>query len=104
MEGLEHEAHVPAPQQGQRVVVERRKVLSCDRHRSRVGVVEAGDDVEECRLAGAGFTEDRDHLAGCDGQRDFANTTRGRGPANDFRDASKLDQRPERATAAKAAW
>ena len=31
VEGLEHEADVPAPQQRQRVVVERRKVLTRDR-------------------------------------------------------------------------
>ena len=64
VEGLEHEADAVAAQQRARVVIER---LECRRRRWRCvpesGDIEAGDKIEQRRLADARFALDRHELA-----------------------------------------
>ena len=63
VERLEHEAQPFAAQDGQRVVVERRQVDAAEPHRTGVGAVEAGDQVEQRGLADARLAHDRDVIA-----------------------------------------
>ena len=51
VERLEHEAEVVAPQQRERVVVQRSQLLPAENHRPGVRRLEAGDDIEQRRLA-----------------------------------------------------
>ena len=63
---LRHDAELAAV----RVEVEVAQVDAVDRHRARRRVVEAGDQLDERRLAGAGLAHERDGLAGRDVQVD----------------------------------
>ena len=64
VEGLEHEAEVVAPEQRLRRLGQRADVGAVDAHRAGVDAVEAGDAVEQRRLADARFADDGDELAG----------------------------------------
>ena len=63
VERLEDEADPVAPQQGERLVVERGDLGVAEVHLARRGPVEAGEHVQQGRLAGAGGTHDRGELA-----------------------------------------
>ena len=63
VEGLEHEAEALAPEDRLRRLGERMDVAAGDAHRAGVDRVEAGDAVEERRLADAGLADDGDELA-----------------------------------------
>ena len=79
MERLEHEADALAAQHGQRVVVQRREVDAVDDDRAGVGALEAGDQVEQRRLADARLADDRDELAGATSSDTSAKIVRGAG-------------------------
>ena len=64
LEGLEHEAHQPAPQAGAPVLVQGGQVGAVEPDTPRGGEVQAGEEREQGRLAGAGFPDDRQGLAG----------------------------------------
>ena len=70
MEGLEDEAQLVAAQTGQRVFVESRVVAAVEREPPAIGPVESGDQVEQRRLADAGFADDGDVFARLQAQRD----------------------------------
>ena len=67
---LEHKAHPMPPQQRERVIGERRDVDAVDADRSTVRALEACYQIQERRLADARFADDRNELAGRDGERD----------------------------------
>jgi hypothetical protein len=72
-----HEAPVGAHQRaplgfGQRREIAQRAVAQPVAHRARVGRQQAGDQVQQRRLAGAGFADDRQRLALLEFEGDFA--------------------------------
>ena len=64
VEELEHDADVAAAHAGQPVLVPAGDLLAGDHDRALVGEVEAGDEVEQRRLAAARRAHDGDELAG----------------------------------------
>jgi hypothetical protein len=72
VEGLEHEPHVIAPQDGELVIVEGAEVGFADEGLPRGEAVQAGHAVQQRRLAGAGRAHDRGQLAAFDFEVDAA--------------------------------
>jgi hypothetical protein len=66
VEELEDEADPLAPENRPLVVGERREVASFEADRARIRTIDAGDQVEERRLAGAAPSEQYDELATVD--------------------------------------
>src|SRR5207247_9184266 len=60
---LEDETHLPGAEGRFRVVVEGREPLARDPHLAGREIIDAGEAVQEGRLAAAGGAHDRDHLA-----------------------------------------
>src|SRR5687767_15360383 len=65
---LENEADLVAPNSGQSIVRLSREGFTVDLNVSGRRPVETAEQVEERRLAGAGWTDERHHLAGRDDQ------------------------------------
>src|SRR5262245_31562915 len=70
VEELENKTDLVAPHLRQLVVVQAGERLAIDQHIAGGGTVEAAHQVEECRFTGSGLTDDRDHLAARNRQRD----------------------------------
>jgi hypothetical protein len=70
VEGLEHEPHVIAPQDGELVIVEGAEVGFADEGLPRGEAVQAGHAVQQRRLAGAGRAHDRGVAPGGELDRD----------------------------------
>ena len=75
---LEDEAELVAPQARQRILVEPRVVAPVERQPPAVGPVEAGDEVEQRRLADARLADDGDVLAGLRGAAKYRAARRDR--------------------------
>src|SRR5690606_18284804 len=91
---LEDEAHLPGPELGALVVRERRGVGAIDQDLALVDRVQSRQAVEQGRLATAGRSHDRDHLAALDGQVDAVQGSHADLPgAVDLRDAARFDDR-----------
>src|SRR5204863_232345 len=69
VEELEDEADVPPAEARARLLVERGEVGAVDAHAARRRPVDAGDHVEQRRLAGAAAPHQHDDLAAREGQR-----------------------------------
>src|SRR5262245_13728052 len=63
VEGLEHESDAPIAHRGERVVGERRHLISFETIRATRCAVEAAEDVHERGLAGAGRPHDSHDIA-----------------------------------------
>ena len=72
VEELEDEADVAAPEARARVLVERGEIGAVDHHAARRRAVDAGDQVEQRRLAGAAPPDQHDDLPARDRDRDVA--------------------------------
>src|SRR5262249_34363391 len=72
VEGLEHEPDALVARAGGLGVVEAEEIGAGDVALAGVGPVEPADDVEERRLPRARLSDERDHLAGVDRERDAA--------------------------------
>ena len=70
VESLEHEAELRSSQQRARGVFEPRDVGAFDLDSAGLRAVESGDQVEQRRLAGTGFADDRDVFAAADVERE----------------------------------
>ena len=64
MEGLEHDAHVPAPETGERVLVEDAEIVAGHRDLPGGGPLQAADDHEERGLSRPGRPDDAHRFAG----------------------------------------
>src|SRR5204863_9360532 len=67
-EPLEHDTHALAPQPGPVAFTHAPERLAAERDRALVGIVEAGEKVQQGGLARAGRAEHGDHLARFDRQ------------------------------------
>jgi hypothetical protein len=90
MEGLEDEAHVAAAPQRERIVVAVVEARAVDADLARIRAVEAGDDVEQRRLARARLADDGEPFAGRDVEVDAGEQRRAR---KALRQAPDLQQR-----------
>ena len=63
VEGLKHETHAAAAQQGLRVIIHARQVGAFEPHVTGVGLIETGEQIEQRRLADARFAHDGEILA-----------------------------------------
>jgi hypothetical protein len=68
---LEDETEMLAPELGQLIGLEPRDVASGEPVFAGPAVIEAAEHVHQCRLAGAGLSDDGDHLAGLDVEVDI---------------------------------
>ncbi len=63
MECLEDKSDGAATQQGDGVIIQCREVDAIKQHSAGVGFIEAGQQIEQCRLADAGLAHDGQVLA-----------------------------------------
>jgi hypothetical protein len=70
--GLSQDADHAAPYTGLDIAALVAHPLSSDGHAPAVGIVETREQVQQCRLAGAGGTDDGHHLPGGERQRHIA--------------------------------
>lgn len=71
MEGLEHEAHAPAPQLGPPVFIQLAQILTEQFYPSRARLLKPGGDSDQRRLSGPGGTHQRHLLALAKGQAEI---------------------------------
>ncbi len=60
---LKDESDSPATQQGDGVIIQGRQIGSFEQHSARIRLIETGEQIEQGRLANAGFTHDGEVLA-----------------------------------------
>src|ERR1700679_2919957 len=63
MKGLKDEPNGPAPQQGDGVIVQGGQIHAVEQHATRIRPIESRQQIEQRRLADAGFTHDGEVLA-----------------------------------------
>src|SRR5581483_4342371 len=93
VEELEHRTDALAAQPRERIVVERARRPAVDLDHARSREIDAADEIEQGRLAAAARTDERDHLAACDLQRDAVERAhRSLARAVDFHDVADADR------------
>ena len=94
LEELKHDADALASPDGEFLLAHQIDPATVDRDRPRGRPIDSGDHVHDRRLATPGGPDDRDHVAGLDGQIDPAQCAVGDlAGAIDLLDAGELDQR-----------